>query len=128
MNTLCIDNYVFRVGDYVETKDGEVGYIKEVVPESKYIAPHIICMLNNKERKFYIAEFSLKDYFSRIGLYNFTNNSADEKDIEPLVKSWVLDDAYSRGEYYFDSREVIGKINELVDAVNELRRNKCSSV
>lgn len=128
MNTMCIDNYVFRVGDYVETKDGEVGYIKEIVPESEYVAPHIVCMLNNKEKKFYIAEiidyFSLKDYFNRIGLYDFTNDSADEKDIEPLVNSYILDSANSKGEYYFDYREIIKKINELVNAVNELRKIK----
>ena len=128
MNTLCIDNYVFRIGDYVETKDGEVGYIKEIVPESEYVAPHIVCMLGNKEKKFYIAEiiayFSLKDYFNRIGLYDFTNDSEEENDIEPLVNSYILDSANSKGEYYFDYREIIKKINELVNAVNELRKIK----
>lgn len=125
MNTLCIDNYVFRVGDYVETKDGEVGYIKEIVPAAGYNAPYIVCMLNNKEKKFYIAEiityFSLKDYFSRIGLYDFTNDSAEENDIEPLVNSWILEGSVNKGKFHIDFREVIKKINELVDAVNKLR-------
>lgn len=128
MNTLCIDNYVFRVGDYVETKDGEVGYIKELVPENGYIAPCIVCVLNGKEKQFYIPRIitypNMRDCFNRIGLYDFTNDSADEKDIKPLVKSWVLESSNSNGEYYFDSREIIKKINELVAAVNELRRDK----
>lgn len=56
--------------------------------------------------------------FVRIGRYDFTKK--DEGKIEPLVKSWILEDADSKGEYYFDSREIIKKINELVEAVNRL--------
>ena len=38
-----------------------------------------------------------------------------------MKKSWVLtDDVNGKGEYYFDSCEVIKKINELVEAVNRL--------
>lgn len=124
MNTTCIDNYVFRVGDYVETKDGEVGYIKEIVPQNEhdvYIAPYIVCMLNNKEKCFYIADIitysNMRDYFNRIGLYDFTNDLKEENDIKPLVNSYLFD-------HTFDCAEVIKKINELVNAVNELRREK----
>lgn len=55
----------------------------------------------------------------QIGQYDFTKK--DECKIEPLVKSWILEDSDGKGEYHFDSREVIKKINELVEAVNELR-------
>lgn len=54
----------------------------------------------------------------QIGQYDFTKG--DEGKIEPLVKSWILEDSDSKGEYHFDSREVIKKINELVEAVNRL--------
>lgn len=128
MNTLCIDNYVFRVGDYVETKDGEVGYIKEFVPKTEFMSPCIVCMLNNEERytfpMYSKTRYNMEDYFNRIGLYDFTNDSVEENDIEPLVKSWVLDGSNRKGNFHIDFREVIDKINELVNAVNELRRDK----
>ena len=55
----------------------------------------------------------------QIGQYDFTKK--DEGKIKPLIKSWVLEENVGRGEYFFDSREVIKKINELVKVVNELR-------
>lgn len=55
--------------------------------------------------------------FNRIGQYDFTKKH--EGKIEPLKKSWTLtDDVDGKGEYFFDSREIIKKINELVEAVN----------
>lgn len=104
--------YEFHVGDYVETVGGWVGWIcrtrddgyiwvaNKDVPSCSYRMP--------KELK----------YFKRIGQYDFTKN--DEGKIEPLVKSWILEDADNKGEYHFDSREVIKKINELIEAVNRI--------
>ena len=40
--------------------------------------------------------------------------------IEPLVKSRLLENVDGEDECYFDSREVIEKINELIEAVNRL--------
>lgn len=122
MNTLCIDNYVFRVGDYVETKDGEVGYISTFIHSNNGENTIFVNYKDGKTQGYKFSENKLLRYFNRVGLYNFTNDSADEKDIKPLVKSWVLESSNSNGEYYFDSREVIKKINELINAVNDLRR------
>lgn len=114
--------YEFHVGDYVETKTGTIGYVSEVpeqgnsfwtvtklsecdIGDSCYTVNTPYCI------------FSL-ERFNRIGQYDFTKK--DEGKIEPLVKSWTLDDADGKGEYYFDSREVIKKINELIEAVNRL--------
>lgn len=60
--------------------------------------------------------------FNRIGQYDFAKKAEDKDDdkIEPLVKSHVLEIVDGEDECYFDSREVIGKINELVEAVNSL--------
>ena len=64
-----------------------------------------------------IEEDIIVKFYSRIGQYDFTKKDK----IEPLKKSWALtNDVDGKGEYYFDSREVIKKINELVEAVNRL--------
>lgn len=64
-----------------------------------------------------IEEDIIVKFYSRIGQYDFTKKDK----IEPLKKSWTLiNDVDGKGEYYFDSREVIKKINELVEAVNRL--------
>lgn len=104
--------YKFHVGDYVETIDGLVGWIYRTRDDG-YIW---IVSKNAASYSFHMPE-ELK-YFKRIGQYDFTKE--DEGKIEPLVKSWVLEDADDKGEYYFDSREVIKKINELVEVVNKL--------
>lgn len=77
---------------------------------------HNLYILN---KSYCINETDIKRRFNRIGQYDFTKK--DEGKIEPLVKSWILEDADSKGEYHFNSREVIKKINELVEAMNELR-------
>jgi len=119
--------YEFHVGDYVENKDGEVGYIKKVCHCENckmrgFYEPYI-CYKDGADD--YIT-FSQKDnldtYFNRIGQYDFTKPEQSEE-IKRLVKSWILYDGDDKGEYYFDAREVINKINELVDAVNTMRKD-----
>lgn len=104
--------YEFHVGDYVETVDGFIGGVS-------YVDRNYITMKSNEG--IISGPWSIPEeqyHFIRIGQYDFTKK--DEGKIEPLVKSWVLEDADDKGEYYFDSREVIKKINELVEAVNRL--------
>lgn len=53
-----------------------------------------------------IEEDIIVKFYSRIGQYDFTKKDK----IEPLKKSWTLiNDVDGKGEYYFDSREVIKK-------------------
>lgn len=118
--------YEFHVGDYVETKTGTIGYVSKV-PEkgcSFWTATKLSDCDIDDNRYTVDAPYRIFSFghFSRIGQYNFTkkDNGKDEGKIKPLVKSWILEGACSNGEYYFDSREVIKKINELVDAVNRL--------
>lgn len=122
--------YEFHVGDYVETKDGKVGYIANVtytkiknslLPVDEDVFYNInIVYYKTKDTvgEFHGRQSSIPDYFNYIGQYDFTKKDVGK--IEPLVKSWILEDADGKGEYYFDSREVIKKINELVEAVNRL--------
>ena len=119
--------YEFHVGDYVETKTGTIGYVSKAPKKGlSYWTPIKLSYNDIRDDLYRVGDsycisfplFPMHNDFNRIGQYYFTEK--DEGKIEPLVKSWVLEGAVSNGEYYFDSREVIKKINELVEAVNRL--------
>lgn len=114
--------YNFHVGDYVETKNDARGYIEDVNEliwrctqssnDYMYVAGHP-----------YFIPVGFDSCFNQIGKYDF-NKKAEDKDeskIKPLVTSHVLKNIDGKEECYFDSCEVIEKINELVEVVNELR-------
>ena len=119
--------YEFHVGDYVETKTGTIGYVSKAPKKGlSYWTPIKLSYNDIRDELYSVGDsycipfplLPVHNDFNRIGQYYFTEK--DEGKIEPLVKSWVLEGAVSNGEYYFDSREVIKKINELVEAVNRL--------
>lgn len=106
--------YEFHVGDYFETVGGFIGWVCQVRDDGW------IWVVNKDDVSCnYRIPEELK-YFNRIGRYDFTKK--DEDNIEPLKKSWNLEDSDGKGEYHFDSREVIEKINELVEVVNRLEK------
>lgn len=114
--------YEFHVGDYVETKDGRVGYIVQVAFSNeikRWCSMRIMRSQNDFIINFEGNEDLIPDRFNRIGQYDFTKK--DEGKIKSLVKSWILESDNSKGKYHFDFREVIEKINELVEAVNQLK-------
>ena len=99
--------YEFHVGDYGETIGGFVGWVRQTREGFIWVANK-----NVDSCSFRIPEDL--DCFKRIGQYDFTKKNDGE--IEPLI----LEDADDKGKYHFDSREVVKKINELVEAVNRL--------
>ena len=104
--------YKFHVGDYVETVDGFIGWVS-------YVDRNYITMKSNEGIISGPWSIPKEQYhFNRIGQYDFTKK--DEGKIEPLIKPWTLENIDSKGEYYLDSREIIKKINELVETVNRL--------
>ena len=123
--------YKFHVGDYVELKDGRYGYITEILCSTFQF--HLIGL----NPKFIIMQYPLYDSyclysnnFNRIGQYDFTKK--DEGKIEPLceeyIKSFPIYKTTTTGndlEWCGIDIGVVGKkINELVDAVNELRKER----
>lgn len=122
-------NYEFHVGDYVETWDGEIGYIY-------YFRPNVLVFKtpDGGQHEIYtdLLDWSghPENIFKRIGAYDFTKK--EKKKIEPLEKDLPIEgkfqDKVVNVEQYLDdhyytliySGKMIDKINELVDSVNKL--------
>ena len=100
-------NYEFHVGDYVETRDGKVGYIY-------YFRPNVLVFKTPDGGQYEISTDVLdwsghpENVFKRIGAYDFTKK--EKKKIKNLVKP----------QWSMPVEDLIDKINELVDAVNLL--------
>ena len=122
-------NYEFHVGDYVENRKGDVGWVTSVTDEK------IVWETNNG--KTYVMEVPTLNrvqhpeaLFVRIGAYDFTKK--EKKKIEQLEKDLPIEmkvgNKVAIMKQYFDgnyntiiySTKMIDKINELVDAVNLL--------
>ena len=122
-------DYEFHVGDYVETIDGEIGYLTKIVIDEDFINFYGVFSYNKKSFEFHYYRELLPYSFRRIGKYDFTKPE-QPKEIKKLP------DGYGDGYVlYKGTTEVDGsvdngwvsigvlssKINDLVDAVNELR-------
>lgn len=113
--------YEFHVGDYVALSnkyDTLHGYVREYMKPAFSSEHCFVFQWDDGTQTGWSGNIQeLPHNFVRIGQYDFTKKDK----IEPLKKSWTLtNDVDGKGEYYFDSREVIKKINELVEAVNRL--------
>lgn len=105
-------DYEFHVGDYVETNDGTIGYISSVLATGDawwmctsdghgYHAGQEYGIMHN-------GDFPYR--YNRIGQYTFTYQ---DKKLKKLTSyGWNMG---------VSGDDLILKINELVDAVNELR-------
>lgn len=96
--------YEFHVGDYVETKGGATGYVSD--------DKELWWRCANKADGYDVGfEYNLigieKGNYNRIGKYDFT---------KPEVKKIE----YFEYNHLFSGELITAKINELVDAVNEL--------
>ena len=105
--------YEFHVGDYVENNYGKVGYINSVkyTKSNKGVFYDIEIVYYNADivGVFNGDQSLIQDHFNRIGQYDFTKPE-NPKEIERLNNcNW---------------NSTAAKINELVDAVNELRKER----
>ena len=105
--------YEFHVGDYVENNYGKVGYINSVkyTKSNKGVFYDIEIVYYNADivGVFHGDQSLIQDHFNRIGKYDFTKPE-NSKEIERLNNcNW---------------NSTAAKINELVDAVNELRKER----
>ena len=115
--------YEFHMGDYVENKYGEVGYITNVTYSDLHMSKDAFYNID-------IAYYNVKDiiafhgdqnlilnYFVRIGQYDFTKK--DEGKIEKIDVKKAGSVFTGRETAIIDT--ISNKINELIEAVNKLR-------
>ena len=114
-------NYEFHVGDYVETRDGKVGYIY-------YFRPNVLVFKTQDGGQYEISTDVLdwsghpENVFKRIGAYDFTKK--EKKKIEPIsdYNKHIVANAIKSDSHLVRTviDDIWNKINELVDAVNLL--------
>ena len=114
-------SYEFHVGDYVETRDGKVGYIY-------YFRPNVLVFKTPDGRQYEISTDVLdwsghpENLFKRIGAYDFTKK--EKKKIEPIsdCNKHIVANAIKSDSHLVRTviDDIWNKINELVDAVNKL--------
>lgn len=97
--------YEFHVGDYVETKGGATGYVSD--------DKELWWRCTNKSDGYEVGfDYNIigieNGNYNRIGQYDFT---------KPEVKKIE----YFEYNHLFSGELITAKINELVDAMNELR-------
>ena len=113
--------YEFHVGDYVETRDGKVGYIY-------YFRSNVLVFKTQDGGQYEISTDVLdwsghpENVFKRIGAYDFTKK--EKKKIEPIsdCNKHVFANAIKSDNHLVRvvSDDILNKINELIDAVNLL--------
>ena len=103
--------YEFHAGDYVETKDGQIGYISTFIHNFDGGNTIFVNYRDGRTQGYKFYKDELLRYFNRIGQYDFTKK--DEGKIE------FIDGVDTTNP--IDSPFIIDKINELIEAVNELR-------
>ena len=117
--------YEFHVGDYVKDNYGKVGYINSVkyTKYNKDVFYDIDIVYYNSDivGEFHGDQSLIQDYFNRIGKYDFTNpeNPKEIERLKEFEREYIWNER-SGGWLYAQQR----KINELVDAVNELRKER----
>lgn len=122
--------YEFHVGDYVEMKEGGIGYISKMQPLSNGHTCLYVHFTDDKIYPYDVVDSQLGFRFNRVGQYDFTKK--DEGKIEPLADNYtesfpifktqdtVTGKTYKQECYSIDIGAVGKKINELVEAVNRL--------
>ena len=122
--------YEFHVGDYVETKGGQIGYITIFIYSHDGESTILVKYKDGRAQGYKFPEDEPHRYFNRIGQYDFTKK--DEGKIEPLSDNYtesfpifktqdsVTGKTYKQECYSIDMGVISKKINELVEAVNRL--------
>ena len=112
--------YEVHVGEYVETKDGSIG---QITKGEEFIDKDFYQLSDNLRTSesfdFYGYVKDIRDYFIRIGQYEFTKK-------DKIERINYTDDFICKKMKACDVESMFkNKINELVDAINEMREKKC---
>lgn len=131
--------YEFHVGDYVETKSGIKGYISDTDVRPNYFSWIVTESKGVKEAASpgsltYSTDLT---QYKRIGKYTSFDETSDDSSVKEISRlghdeqkgdfklyQMINAEAYGVKENIVNLNEMQRKINELVDAVNELRKAK----
>lgn len=108
--------YDIRVGDYVETWDGHIGYISDIVIDSSAPSAYLWITIHRcigEQDTFYGYEYQLRDRFKRIGQYDLSKSKIDELNVLKATNTSFEDEVQVK-------IKVQAKINELIERVNYL--------
>ena len=116
-------NYEFHVGDYVRTRAGYSGYIESIHDLLHGVTGLYVRFVDGDCYCFEVTDKTISTNFLRIGAYDFTKK--EKKKIEPIsdCNKHIFANAIKPDNQLVRtvSDDILNKINELVDAVNELR-------
>lgn len=117
-------NYEFHVGDYVRTRAGYSGYIESIHDLLHGVTGLYIRFVDGDCYCFEVTDKNISTNFLRIGAYDFTKK--EKKKIEPIsdCNKHIFANAIKSNSNLVRtvSDEIFDKINELVDAVNQLEK------
>lgn len=114
--------YEFHIGDYVEMKEGGIGYISKMTPLSNGHTCLYVHFTDDKVYPYDVVASQLEFRFNRIGRYDFTQKDKNNIGLLPqdYTKPYIMS-AYSlEGVHQIDIGKMANKINELIEAVNRL--------
>lgn len=130
-------SYEFHVGDYVETKTGIKGYISDTDVRPNYFSWIVTESKGVKEAASPGSLTNCTDLtlYKRIGQYTDFGKASDDSSVKEIsrlghdeqkgdfkIYQMLNAKAYGVKENIVNLNEMQRKINELVDAVNELRK------
>ena len=119
--------YEFHADDYVETKDGQIGYITTFIHNHDGDSTILVKYKDGRIQGYKFHDEEPHRFFNRIGQYDFTKK--DEGKIEPLCEEYtksflICTTTTTNNDLEWRSIDIgaVGKkINELIEVVNELR-------
>lgn len=103
--------YEFHIGDYVEMKEGGIGYISKMTPLSNGHTCLYVHFTDDKVYPYDVVASQLGFRFNRIGRYDFS----EKNKIEPLINDSPI---YSAGQMWDKINELVETVNRLEDKVN----------
>ena len=119
--------YELRPGDYVETKDGQIGYISTFIHNFDGGNTIFVNYRDGRTQGYKFYKDELLRYFNRIGQYDFKKDKVEPLLINKHISIYCGNGKTNSPSNYktaFEQDELndkmIDKINELVEAVNRL--------
>lgn len=113
-----MEKFQFNVGDYVETKDGKIGYVCSFAYRNEYY--QIDAKYRGYKKRYFGKLNVLYSTFNRIGKYDFTKPQKQNK-IEPLPNMDFVCYDNKLADCKMNQQnvlEIYDKLNEIINYIN----------